>query len=154
MCAGVVFSHMPRSKCAFRQDETLICASVPRPCRVAPPLASSGRFPAFSKMRKTQGPFAQKVFRPPAGAPRRRMCVVYCVLQTKTCLRAQNPRAFKGSREAAPGPPKRHPKRLPGARPPKRPPRGPQDGQSAFSIAIYRSKLASGLKKPRFSPWL
>ena len=69
------FSHMPGSKCAFRRDETAIFASAPRTWRVAAPLASSGRFLPFSKTKKTLGPFAQKVLRPPAGAPRRRMCV-------------------------------------------------------------------------------
>ena len=75
------FSHMPGSKCAFRRGETVIFASAPRTWRVAAPLASSGRFLPFSKTKKTLGPFAQKVLRPPAGAPRRPMCVLYCVLQ-------------------------------------------------------------------------
>ena len=59
----------------------------PSTCRAAAPLASSGRFLAFSKTLKTLGPFAQKVLRPPAGAPRRRMCVLYCVLQHRLASR-------------------------------------------------------------------
>ena len=54
------FSHMPGSKCAFRRGETLMFASAPRPWRVAPPLASSGRFRGLSKMRKTLRPFVKK----------------------------------------------------------------------------------------------
>ena len=54
------FSHMPGSKCAFRRDETLIFASAPRPCRVAAPLASAGRFLPCSKTLKTLGPFVKK----------------------------------------------------------------------------------------------
>ena len=81
------FSHMPGSKCAFRRDETAVFASAPRTWRVAAPLASSGRFLPFSKTKKTLGPFAQQVLRPPADAPRGPTCSFYCVLQLKLALR-------------------------------------------------------------------
>ena len=144
------FSHMPGSKCAFRRDETAIFASAPRTWRVAAPLASSGRFLPFSKTKKTLGPFAQKVLRPPAGAPRRPMCVLYCVLQHELASGLRILGFFIGFREAVPGPPKRPPKRLPGARAPKPPAKSPPRGRKCVCYRVLQSKLASGLKNLRF----
>ena len=145
-CAqALCFSHMPGSKCAFRRGETLIFASAPRPWRVAPPLASSGRFRGLSKMRKTLGPFVKKFsgLRP---VRQDAACAFRTVFYSTNWPQGSESLVFIGFREAVPGPPKRPPKRLPGARAPKKPPRAPQDGQGAFSIAFYRANWPRVLK--------
>ena len=61
-----------------------------------PHLPSSLRLHAFSKMQKTLGPFAQKVLRPPAGAPRHGMCVFTHACQQKYASGLKNPGLFRG----------------------------------------------------------
>ena len=99
----------------------------------------------ISKMQKTQGPFAQKGLRPPAGTPRRHMCGFHHACQQKYPSGLKNPCLFRGPRRGLQGPnlallrlwcgsgsgqpPKRPPRGSQEAptRPPKRVPRGPQE---------------------------
>ena len=114
------FSHMPGSKCAFRRGETVIFASAPRTWRVAAPLASSGRFLPFSKTLKTLGPFAQKVLRPPAGAPGHGMCVFTHACQQKLASGLKNPGLFRGPGKLFQGLPRGLRNGSPGPGPPRR----------------------------------
>ena len=96
-----------RSKCNVG---TLLLASAPCACHLMPLLGSSSLFPASSKVKKTLGPFVQKVLGPPAGTLRGPTCSLYRVLQLKLALGAGLPQflqeLFRG---------------------PKRPPGGPQE---------------------------
>ena len=93
-------------------------------------------------MQKTQGPFAQKVLRPPAGVPRGPTCSFYCVLQLKLALR---PPKLERERHFS----ERFPRGLLGLFWPHTWPLGPLgrlDLQLRKTIVFYGSNWASGLQ--------
>ena len=95
----------------------------------------------ISKMQKTQGPFAQKGLRPPAGTPRRHMCGFHHACQQKYPSGLKNPCLFRGPRRGLQGPKLALLRLWCGSgsgQPPKRPPRGSQEAPTRLSRGTKR----------------
>ena len=116
----------------------LLLASAPCACHVMALLGSSLLFHASSKIRKTLGPFVQKVLRPPAGTLRGPTCSFTCVLQVKLALGLKTPQFLQQLLEGPKGPPggpQEASKRPPCSHAPKRPPRGATCHREAPSLS-------------------
>ena len=119
----------------------LLLASAPCACHVMALLGSSLLFHASSKMRKTLGPFVQKVLRPPAGTLRGPTCSLTCVLQVKLALGLNKTHFYSNFWRVprGPGGPQEASKRPPCSHAPKRPPtpRGPQEPEFANGPCVF-----------------